>query len=286
MKLKFISIFFAILIALSCSNHKVKNDWKRENLQGKVMTFSEFSYKAESRFGNIEKGDREREPGTGFDFKIRFNQKGNIIEKNEYFYALNRNLGSVIKYKYGQEGNKIEEEIYGSDGNLNFKTTYKYNQKENIIEENTYNSNGTLYFRKTYKYDQKENMIEEYTTYVSNSTLNSHKTYKYDEKGRVIDEKTNASNSTLNSSKTYKYDQMGNMIEENYTEANLNYKVTYQYDQKGNQNEKNLYHKYDFLNYKQTYQIVYDKQGNWTKKIIFENKIPKLILEREYEYYD
>ena len=129
-------------------------------------------------------------------------------------------------------------------------------------------------------------MIEEYTTYVSNSTLNSHKTYKYDEKGRVIDEKTNASDGTLNSSKTYKYDQMGNMIEENYTEANLNYKVTYQYDQKGNQNEKNLYHKYDFLNYKQTYQIVYDKQGNWTKKIIFENKIPKLILEREYEYYD
>ena len=84
-KFKFISIFFAILIALSCSSQKVKNDWARENLQGKVMTFSEFSYKAESRFGNIEKGNREREPGTGFDFKIRFNQKGNIIEKNEYF---------------------------------------------------------------------------------------------------------------------------------------------------------------------------------------------------------
>ena len=34
-----------------------------------------------------------------------------------------------------------------------------------------------------------------------------------------------------------------------------------------------------------TYQYEYDKKGNWTKRIDFENGKAKFILERTYRYY-
>jgi len=35
-----------------------------------------------------------------------------------------------------------------------------------------------------------------------------------------------------------------------------------------------------------TYQYEYDEQGNWIKKIDFENDVPGFILERYYNYFN
>ena len=97
-KMKYTIIVLVALFAQSCSNEKVENGWTIENLQGKVLSYSEFSYKAVERFGNIEKGKRE----------------------------LNYYWDRDLQRKYDEKGNKIESNRYNSDGSLYIKWTYKY----------------------------------------------------------------------------------------------------------------------------------------------------------------
>lgn len=48
------------LLTQSCSNRKTENDWSKDGLQGEVLSFSEFSFEAEERFGQIEKGRSQK----------------------------------------------------------------------------------------------------------------------------------------------------------------------------------------------------------------------------------
>ena len=133
-KMKFSIIIFITILTQSCSNQKTENDWSRDGLQDEVLSFSQFSYKAEDRFGKIEKGNR----------------------KNKYFWEKD------LHNKYDDKGNKIECNEYNSDGSLDWKRTSKYDDKGNEIEWNAYNSDGSLDSKFTYKYefDKKGNWIK------------------------------------------------------------------------------------------------------------------------------
>ena len=278
-------VLFVALIAQSCSNEKIENDWTRDNIQGKVLSYSEFSYEAENRFGNIEKGERNRQFSIEYDHQIKYDEKGNEIEYNGY--NSDGSLDFKYTYKYDEKGNKIEENFYHSDGSLARKWTYKYDEKGNKIEGNEYNSDGSLDSKKTYKYDEKGNKIEE-NEYNSDGSLDFKYTYKYDEKGNKIEENFYHSDGSLARKWTYKYDEKGNKIEGNEynSDGSLDSKKTSKYDEKGNEIEYNGYNSDGSLNSKKTYKYQFDKQGNWIKRIEFTNGIPEYILERQYEYYD
>ena len=59
---------------------------------------------------------------------------------------------------YNENGNKIENNYYNSDGSLGFKNTYKYDENGNNIEECRY-EDGKIEYKITYKYDEKGNKI-------------------------------------------------------------------------------------------------------------------------------
>ena len=109
----------------------------------------------------------------------------------------------------------------------------------------------------------------------------------YDEKGNKIEENRYYSDGRCRYKYTYKYDEKGNIIEKNTynSDGRLEYKYTYKYDEKGNKIEENSYDSDGRLDPKWTYKYEFDKQGNWINRIGFENAIPTLISEREYEYY-
>ena len=159
-KMKYTIIVLVALFAQSCSNEKVENGWTIENLQGKVLSYSEFSYKAVDRFGNIEKGKRERNDSWDRDLQRKYDEKGNNIENN--WYNSDGSLDSKWTYKYDEKGNNIEENRYNSDGSLYSKWTYKYDEKGNNIESNRYKSDGSLDSKWTYKYefDKQGNWIK------------------------------------------------------------------------------------------------------------------------------
>ena len=147
-----------MLCLVSCNQSEKKNDLTEENLKGKVKSITENTYEAVNKFGQIEKGDILVDSSAVYTddghFKI-YNEKGNKIEKN--VYDSNGRFHYKYTYKYDEKGNKIEENWYNSDGSLDSKYTYKYDEKGNIIEENYHNSNGRLYEKHTYKYEYDKN---------------------------------------------------------------------------------------------------------------------------------
>src|SRR5690554_8223792 len=159
-KMKYTIIVLVALFAQSCSNEKVENGWTIENLQGKVLSYSEFSYKAVERFGNIEKGKRELNYYWDRDLQRKYDEKRNNIEEN--WYKSDGSLDRKWTYKYDEKGNKIESNRYYSDVSLDRKGTYKYDEKGNNIESNRYYSDGSLDSKWTYKYefDKQGNWIK------------------------------------------------------------------------------------------------------------------------------
>ena len=232
---KIILVILSVLCLVSCNQSEKKNDLTEENLKGKVKSITENTYEAVDKFGQIEKGD--------------------VLVDSSAVYTDDGHFKI-----YNKKGNKIEENIYDSNGKFVRKTTYKYDKKGNIIEEKSYYPDGSLIYKNTYKYDEKGNKIED-NSYDSDGRLHSKYTYKYDEKGNKIEENWYNSDGRLHSKYTYKYDEKGNNIEENW------------YDSDGS-----LYEKH-------TYKYEYDKNNNWTQRIQYKNTIPLNITERIIEYY-
>ena len=56
-------------------------------------------------------------------------------------------------YKYGDNGNQIEQNLFNPDGSLSLKHTYKYDDNGNQTESNDYNSDGNLSLKYIYKYE-------------------------------------------------------------------------------------------------------------------------------------
>ena len=91
----FLTFFFISFLAFS-----------QQKAKEKFRILSEETYKAESKFGEVAKGD--------------------LINKNTY--------------KYDSKGNKIEENGYYSDGSVLSKTAYKYeyDSKDNWIKKTNF----------------------------------------------------------------------------------------------------------------------------------------------------
>ncbi len=129
-------VVLALLTIASCSvsqnKERKKTDLDEMDLKGKVKSVKESEYKAVNKFGEIEKGEVQREP------VYLFNTEGNITELAEY-----NSDGSLDKkwiYKYDDKGNKVERAWYESDGSLNQKYTYEYeyDKQGNWIKKITY----------------------------------------------------------------------------------------------------------------------------------------------------
>ena len=128
-----LSLGFIIAISFSCDDTKTQkkdNDLKRLELKGNVKSIREIVYKAKESFVRVEKGD---------------------INANKYIL-------------FNEEGNKIEENSYNSEGSLVYRRIYKYDDKGSKIEEKKYGSEGSLVYRRIYKYDDKGNKMKKKDT--------------------------------------------------------------------------------------------------------------------------
>jgi len=313
----FITIF---TLLIGCSKKEnAKSDLIDMSLCGQVKSVTSISYKAQDKFGEIIKGEREmfysgEKFGTEKDKYTIFNSQGNKIE--ETCYNSDGSLYSKETYRYDKNGNKIEIDRHESDYILDVKSLYKFNSEGFLIEENRYFSDGSLISKSNYKYDDKGNQIEE-NKYDSDGSLNSKSIYKYDTKGHKIENKYYDANGKLNGWIVLcKYDEKGNQIEIslNNQDGSLFSKNIFEYDNKGNKLERNDYnsdnqlemkinYKYDNMgneiesiqNYtlinephspdKSTYKYVFDDKNNWISMTEFINEVPQHIIERDIKYF-
>ncbi|MFK8271821.1 hypothetical protein [Capnocytophaga stomatis] len=250
---KIILLAITAISLIGCNSNKENNDWKRDNLKGRVKSINIRFYEAIEKFGQIEKGERfEQDELNKF---TRYNKEGN--KEEEIFYNRDESLKGTVKYKYDNKGNTSELIFYFNDGTSLLGTKYKYDEKGNKIEENNYQTDGEIDSKVTFLYDNKNNLIEK-NEYMSDGSLKYRWKYTYN-KGFNTEIKVYGSNGDFRGQMTFSYNEKGDVLEEN---------------QKGKNYEMRMVYK------------DYDLHSNWTRQIWYEKGKPKGIVEREIQYYE
>jgi len=235
--------------------------------------------RAIEKFGGIEKGGKPMKDSYSFDIN------GNKVRT--IFFNSDGNLRRKLTYQYAKNGNLIKSSSFNKDGSLNYNLIYKYDENRNITSSSYYKPNGNLSYEYTHKYDANGNKKESFT-YNSDRILWKQNTYKYDELGNEIECNWYKKDNTLDSKNIYKYNERGDIIETNSFNKNgsLKYRITYKFDLNGNEVESKFFNSDGSLKNHKVYKYNYDKNGNWIKRIEYNNSIAEFIEIREYQYYE
>ena len=321
--MKFFTLLsFALLILMSCNGSKendtdqenktkssidIESDWEKMDLTDRVKLLKTRRYKATDKDGEAIKIPAEQDPRHGaiqhhyiFDengFKtqdIVYNKDESIFKTNMYVYKNGLLVERYDSDPAGEINNKtfIEHDEQGNwiketrkDGSYSKSREIKYDQDGNITNEKKYGSKGELDLEGRYEYDQDGNLIQ-VTWYDENESLLDKKVYKYDDRGNIILEaKYDSDDQPIDYTFERSYDDADRLSEETVLYAgDFQTKTIFKYNKKGQKIKVENYSANDELMGQQVYE--YDDHGNWIYYVEYYGDSPRIILERELEYYD
>ena len=275
------------------------NAWKKAGLKGEVQFLKQFKKTAvllgdtSTSIREVETvrvfGDRghwlgdqnfREDSSTYYGLHPRYNQQGKILQKNQYnpkgtidfqtLYTYDKNgkleetqlyngdkiLEQRTRYQYNKTGTRIASYIYGANDSLQEKHSYKFNANGKQVEWNVHNAKGILDPQTIYRYNEENQMIES-ASYNYAGILYFKTVYTYDKKGAIVSSHSYSLDGTLHSQAAFVYDTSGHRIAETFEEKGRKTKNTYSYDE----------------------------EGNWIKKMEYENGVPRFILERDLSYH-
>lgn len=207
MKCKFCFLIASLIVLLttSCNGNKSTFHYKEYGLNCSVKSVKVTTYKAESKFGEIVKGDL----AWNGNYLAIFNDVGNLESISNY--DDDGDLTSVEKYKYNEDNEVTVVASYNNDGDLVHQTMYTYNNdhiesftsksywsdKEKIREyKHKWNGeyiietdalvDGELYSKTKYKNAYKNNREREWVEYDKDGKEVSRGYEEYNVCGRII----------------------------------------------------------------------------------------------------
>ncbi len=253
--IKYLVAVCVLLVSFSSCTEKQKKNLKKTQLYGKVKSVILHRYEVLEDSLEIKKG------------------KELYTETKEYSAK-----GKLIKM--------VKKNMYGKDTSI-MKLDYIYDKKNHLIELKSFVKDekvGSV----TFKNHEKGYPVQANVNNCCGEILKS--TFVYDENGNQIEKKRYQDND-LKSICYYKYDKKGNNIQENWCDVDGKVKDTYEYeyDEFGNNIRERNYKKDNGsfeLVFEKTFKYEFDKKGNWIKKVVYKDKKPFVILEREFEYYE
>lgn len=283
--MKFLIITLLTLFSTSCNSRQIiKTDVNDLNLKGNVKSVRILpTHKAIEKFEEVIKGERIKNEQMFSDDYTIFNKAGYIIESNLYGHGQANDESTLVSksiINYDINNKKIEKNnYYASDGRHSDIFKYKYNKLGQLIEEIHFDDNGDEYAPTVFKYDKNGNMVEKSYDYKY--------IYKYDNSNRIVEIIFYDHNGILREKSINKYDNLNQIRETKfYNFTGESFVKKYNYDSDGNET---VVEEYD-LNGKKiktyTYKYKLDKNKNWTTKIEYLNGFPKLIYERNLEYFE
>ena len=256
----------------------------------------------------------ENQPFGGMRFY--YDKKGRINKSQSSFSLGDGELLVNRQYFYNEKNRLVKiDEIDGNTNEWLITITYKYDDLGNCIERNKVASNSALE-KDIQLYEEKNLVLEkkirpEYTR---------EKSYKYNQINKVSETEDKVLNKNvylktllskakfLNASSqeticTYKYNKAGRLSQSICTatdDPNFYVETNYMFNKSGETqviktrtevastkvyDEHNLLTSYitKELNYK--YRYTFDKMGNWTQILMFENDKPICARIRKIEYF-
>jgi YD repeat-containing protein len=285
-----IALFFALLLSAIGQNSEaqnIKNDWTKDNLNGKVKSCKLVSFEVAPGLETIQKGDRKWPYSFQSDKKESYNEKG--FKTITILYNPVSNAPSTLRYvySYNDQGFIIEKNEKFDDQSNSYRFTYVYDDAGNLLEEYYYESDSIATTKYVYEYDEKGNRIGS-KTYEPLDSLTHRRIFKYDGLQRRIETTLKDAENNILRKWWFTYDKNNNLIEQKeYSGSNESTtKTTFKYDKFGNTTETVFYDAEDEVELKFNYEYTYDTNGNWVKRVYSKNDVPSFILERIMEYYE
>ena len=225
----------AFLFLINSTTAQVDNfetiSWTSLSLKGKVKEIKAQLFKAQDKFGELQKVDKELS-----NEYYHFNDNG---------FAIERNYGLKWIMKYDSLGNKIEQTVYNTrQDKTEFiwsKKIWIYDKSSKLTEQNFYEKEGTLSQKVIYKYDLIGNLVEQ-AIYDKNGNIVTKTLYTYDKDGKLIESLFYDKDGNNTGKFQYTYGKNGRILKENsYTKSsNTDYTMDklYSYDINGNLSQK------------------------------------------------
>ena len=296
-----ISALSAILFVSSCNN-EISSDCKRLGLNTTVKSVQVKTYEAESKFGEIVRGDLDWDGNYLALFDKRgnltsitdFDDDGELDNKTVFAYDDENRLTNYTEYDWNGDADISIEYVYEGNYLLKSKqiifenvylTEYKRNGEE--IQEYTYFADGKI--ENTAKYLESSSTRASYIVYDNEGKELRTVQEEYDKEGRLIKQIKNTGAET--DTTIWVYSKDGYLTEMSTTE----YKGEIKY------NDKNLpiyikggdlYNNTDVVldpwyeNKVYNLEYEYDDKGNWIKQIVYEGEMkePYTISDRTIVY--
>lgn len=262
---------------LSCANSGKLTSLDEFNLKGNVSSIKVITYEAESKFGEIVKGDIDYSGNYQYEFndnkmttvKTTFDRRGNIDGKDIYAYNNNNGLTTVSTYDSdGDLDGKIifeyidnilvSQNFYDADGELENKIEFENNGKNITKGKYVKSENDFSYWTNTWNGD----ILVESIGYNKDGGIESKSTYTRDGKLSKI---------SLDSFEiSLKYNDSKDII--SYINAEPSDITSFFYNE-----GKTYYCEYE-----------YDSHDNWVKRTSYlgETRIPDKIVERNIVYFN
>lgn len=303
-----ISILCVALFFNSCKNSN-KTDCERYGLNTNVKSVSVTTYEAESKFGEVVKGDLANRG----HYTALFDEEGYLTSITDY--DEDGELDSKRVFTYDDMNHLTILKEYDEDGHLDYSQEWvyegKYLQKYTATKKRRYGPNDTdsvVYKRSgeeiheittyrngeiviTDKYSESTSHKATYVSYGRDGNVLNSTQHTYDRDGHLLMRIIN-SGAEVDSIKSV-YNKAGFLIE--MSESGVGYKGEVRY------NDKNLpiylkggilYNNTDpwldsyFEGGEQYMEYEYDDKGNWVRQIVYigEMKEPYQISERTIVY--
>ncbi len=245
---------------------------KDENLKGAIQSYEKKTYIVTPSTGELVQK---------YDEKKSFDTSGNLI--GIATFGNDTKLDSKTVYKY-EAGHLVSKIVYNSAGKEDKITQYEYDAENRLTSQKKYNSAGQLQYQTRYFYNSKGQMLSEHKLIPSiNYTLKE--AYQYDANNYVIEIAKKARIGTTKV--TFSYNDMGKVAKKSDYNAmgELYSVIQYEYNQYGDKTGLKKYDADGKLTYFETYQYLYDKQGNWTERTNFEKGKKVSVEKRKVTYY-
>jgi len=231
--------------------------------------------------GNITGTIRRNHDNTQLDRTQMTYDGKNLMEKKTFSNQDTPN--GKITYIYDRKGNLKGENIYLDSEYVQAKNLFQYDSQNRKIAETSYSKDKVLYTTE-YEYSGK-NLIRKETKDADGKLLSSEKT-AYDEKGNPVARYSYDSYDNAETKDEFIYDKNNNLIQWNLARNNAKeMQVDYTYDGHNNITATKAINGKGEIMDDHTYTYEYDKEGNWTKKIISVNGKPAIITERTFTYF-
>ena len=273
----FCSTVCCILFLSSCFNDR-SYSYHEYGLDRPVKSVEVKTYKANSKFGEVVKDDITE------TYSVEFNSVGNALKHTDF--NANGDIASVLKCRYDDNDNLVENSVYDSEGDLMIRLVNDY-EGNKVVKSTTV----LTYMESVYITDFKYNgdYVEEETCYIDGELSSKLKYTRNDKSGREWirysadgEEESRGVMELNKDGKITKY----SIGDDKVCEMVWNEKKLPCYLRRAELYNNTMF-SFDLEEDREFYvEYEYDKKGNWIKQIVFEgeNKIPVSISERVIEY--